>query len=65
MSSSFLLQGLVIEAALTVGMAVGLAKAIDKLTLGKIRPRLVFSNHDDKDADSLCSKRTNVFAMRL
>lgn len=54
MSSSLLLPGLVLGAALTVGMAIGLAKAIDKLTLGKIRPRLVFSNrNDDKDADSL------------
>ena len=47
MSSSLLLPGLVLGAALTVGMAIGLAKAIDKLTFGIIRPRLIFSDHND------------------
>ena len=46
MSFSLLLSGL-LGAACVVGMAVGIANLIDKLTLGTIKPRLVFSNHND------------------
>ena len=46
MSFSLLLSGL-LGAACVVGMAVGVANLIDKLTLGTIKPRLVFSNHND------------------
>ena len=53
MSFSLLLSGL-LGAACVVGMAVGVANLIDKLTLGTIKPRLVFSNHNgDNNADGV------------
>ena len=53
MSFSLLLSGL-LGAACVVGMAVGIANLIDKLTLGTIKPRLVFSNHNgDNNADGV------------
>ena len=51
--SDLLIAGL-IGAFLTVGVAIGLADLLDKLTHGTVRPRLVFSNHnDDKNVDGL------------
>ena len=58
MSFSLLLSGL-LGAACVVGMAVGVANLIDKLTLGTIKPRLVFSNDNNADGvDGLLQQNT-------
>ncbi len=59
MSFSLLLVGL-LGAALAVGMAVGVATLLEKLTFGTIRPRLIFfnQNKDDKGVDDLLEENT-------
>ena len=59
MSFSLLFAGL-LGAALAVGMAVGVATLLEKLTFGSIRPRLTFfnQNKDDKGVDDLLEENT-------